>query len=213
MAANKTGTTGGAGEAGGTALAIPEGFTTGKNKFYAEGVARRFDTMPPEGMNGGGAVKLLLVANQGTTEETVRGLLGSPRFQLRMMAPGIFTAWVKAKDMDTTIGPNVGMDKMFRFVDLGHRMLGTAVTGANDTATVAVAYEGSMGDAKKKLKSLGMTIAEAKMPAGELPEEWVNPDEGLVVGTMTGGKLYDLALHTKATSIEIRDVATPGGKA
>src|SRR5687767_2651654 len=112
MAANKMGTTGGAGEAGGTALALPEGYTTGKNKFYAEGVARRFDTMPPDGMNGGGAVKLLLVANQTTTPEQVRELLGSPRFQLKMMAPGIYTAWVKTKDMDGTIGPNVGMDKM-----------------------------------------------------------------------------------------------------
>src|SRR5687768_10362537 len=111
MAANNKGMMGGAkGEAGGTALALPEGYTTGKNKFYAEGVARRFDMMPPEGMNGAGAVKLLLVANQGVTTEQVRELLGSPRFQLKMMAPGIFTAWAKPKDMDTTIGPNVGMD-------------------------------------------------------------------------------------------------------
>ena len=134
MATNKKQT---AGAGGGTAaLALPEGFSTGRNKFYAEGVARRFDMLPPEGFAGGGAgVRVLLVANKGVTHEQVMELLGGHvRYQLRMEAPGIYEATLRPRDMENVVAPNVGSDKTFRWVDLGNRFFGLTVGNAADTA-------------------------------------------------------------------------------
>lgn len=201
--------------AGNAVMAPPPGFSTTKNRFYADGVARRFDSLPPAGLNGGGAVRVLLVANKGTGHEQVQGLLGNPRIQLRTMAPGVYTALLTPKDMETSVAPEVGSDKTFRWVDLAHRLFGASARNADDMVTVAVAAEGSMADAKKKLKSLGMTFT------GTTPEEmseedveWeggpADADEGLLVGTLPASKLYDLALWTKAASIEIRSVEAAG---
>src|SRR5262245_43391802 len=94
-AAKTTGTTT-KGATGGTAVATPEGYTTGSSKFYAENVMRRFSALPA----GGGAVRLLLVTNKGTTNEQVTGLLGNPRMQLKMGAPNIWAATLTVDDMD-----------------------------------------------------------------------------------------------------------------
>ncbi len=202
-------TTKSAGTGGATAtMTLPEGFTTGKSMYYAEMVARRFDTLPA----GGGVVRLLLVATKDASMEQVRTLLGNPRFGLKMKAPGIWEATVMLKDMEMVVAPNVGADKTFRWVDVANRFFGLPVANPTDMVTVAVAYDGAMMDAKKKLGSLGMKMMEATPPADVNMEEgeWVNPDEGLMVGTMPAAKLYDLALSTKAVSVEVRGVEKQG---
>ncbi len=200
MASNVKRPAGGA-KGGDAALALPEGFSTAKNKFYADSVAPRFDTLPPDAL-----VRVLLVAAKDTGPEKVKAILGNPRFQLRAKALGIYEANVKADDMERAIGPHVGADKTFRWVDLGTRFFGLPVESATDLATVAVSYDGPSADAKKKLKSLGLTLTEPKPPEGAEAGEWVNPDAGLLVGTISGAELYDLVLTPKATSIEVRSV-------
>lgn len=201
----------GAGEGGGTAvLALPEGYTTGKNKFYAEGVARRFAMLPATGGPRGATVRLLLVVNPGTTDEQVTGLLGNPRYRLENKAPGIWAASLEDRDMDGTVNPNTGADKMFRWVDLAHRFYGIRAAKGT-TATVALDVEGEAADAKRKLKQLGFTMAAQPEANPEEDGEWVNPDAGLMLGTIAAEKLYDLALWTRATSIEVRPGPGQGG--
>lgn len=213
MASNskKTGGAAAAKSTGGTAtLTIPEGFSTEKSKFYADAVTRRFDTLPPKG----GVVRILLATVKDASVEQVRTLLGNPRYALKLKAPGVYEATVMPRDMELVVAPNVGADKTFRWVDLANRFFGMPVEDPNAMVTVAVSYEGNMADAKKKMKSLGMTVNEPTAPpdANQEEGEWVNPDEDLVMGTMSASKLYDLALMPKAVSIEIRGVETPQTK-
>lgn len=208
--AKGTGTGAGTGAGTATALAMPEGYTTGKNKFYADEVARRFDMLPPKG----GVVRILLLASKDANDEQVRTLLGNPRYTLKMRAPGVYEATVMPRDMELTVGPNVGAEKTFRWVDLAHRFYGIPVGNTGDTATLSVMWDGPMTEGTKKLKSLGMNVTEPpKAPEGTGPGEWVDPDEGHVVGTMPAAKLYDLVLQPKALAIEVRSVTTAGAGA
>lgn len=206
----KTTDAGATASGGGATMTLPEGFSFEKSPFYAEAVARRFDTLPAGAGGPAGTVRLLLVAAKETTDEQVRGLLGNPRFGLRKKAPGIWQADLGARDMEARVAPVVGAGKMFRYVDVGSRLFGATVENETDTATVAVAFEGEEAEAKKKLRSLGLALGPAAAaPADANPEEgeWTDPDEGLITGTIPGGKLSDLVLCPKATAIDVRAVA------
>jgi hypothetical protein len=189
------------------ALVLPEGFTTEGRQYYAPSVQRHLNGMLPYE----GRVRLLLVTTRETTPAQVQALLANPRYRLQQKAPGVWEATVTPEDMDPVIAPNAG--KMFRWIDLANRLYGTPVAEATDVATVAVAYDGTADEARKKLKQLGFTLAPATKPEGESDEDWVDPDEGLLVGTIPGGKIADLALATRITSIEVRAVrkAEPQG--
>jgi hypothetical protein len=207
MATMKKTTTGGGD--GATALALPEGYTTGKSKFYAEAVALRFATLPPAipGRPTQPSVRLLLVANKETTDEQVRGLLNNPRMGLAKRAPGIWQAFLQMKDMDNLIGPNTGSGKLFRWIDVASRFYGLNVNAPTDAVRVVIGYEGEdVADARKKLKQLGVSLETIVGPNLETDGEWLNPDIGLLIGTTTGDKLYDLTLWTKASAIEVRGV-------
>jgi hypothetical protein len=195
-------TTGG----GATTFAAPEGYTTGTNNFYSESVMRRFDTLPPEG----GVVRLMLVTNKGTTADPVKSLLANPRMQLKMRAPGIWEANLMPEDMDALIAPNTGTSGLFRWIDIATRLYGARAENEQDLVTVAVAWTGDRTEGAKKLKTLGWTETKATPPAdADMSEgEWYDQDEHLLVGTLPAGKLYDLALMTKAEAIELRTTAT-----
>jgi len=193
---------------GGTTLALPPGFSTERNPFYAEALTRRFDTLQPRS----GAVRVLLVAWKEAANEAVRELLGSPRFALKRKAPWVFEATLLPQDMEGKIAENVGTGKLFRWVDLGTRLFGVAVEGPEDLATIAVSTGLPEDEATRKLKSFGFTPTPGAMPADEDPDEWVNPDEGLIVGTIPGAKIYDLVLWEKATAIEVRGIEKAGTK-
>ena len=172
-------------------MAVPEGYVTGKHKNYAEAVAEKFATLPP---GGKGAVRLLLSAARETSPDAVRELLGNPRMQLEMKAPGMWAASARMDDMDEKIGPNVGQGKMFRYVDLAHRLYGAAVAGDGDVATVGVSWDGKASEGAKKLHLLGLTIDEK---AGE---------EGTFVGSIKGNQIADLVANAKVLAVEVRSV-------
>jgi hypothetical protein len=192
--------------AGGTgALTLPPGFTAERNPFYSEAIGRRFDMLPPKA----GAVRVLLVTWKEIGHDQVRGILGNPRFALKRKAPWIYEATLLSRDMEQTIGPNVGTGKTFRWVDIGTRLFGVPCENPTDMVSIAVASPLPEDEVKRKLKSFGVTLSEAQAPEGD-EGDWVNPDEGLLTGTIPGGKLYDLVLWEKATAIEMRGVEKVG---
>lgn len=190
------------GGGGAAMLTMPEGYDPAAAKHYAEGVAARFDTLLPTA----GVVRLLLVTRKGAEDADVRAAVPNPRMGLKKKAPGVFEALAMPKDMDAVIAPNVGDGKLFRWVDLAHRCYGAPVHDAAADVPVAIAYEGTPAEAKKKLASLGMTVVERTPPpdAAEMDGGWVDPDEGYVTGTIPGGKIADLVLNQKVLAIEIR---------
>ncbi len=194
------------GGTGGTGIALPPGFSTERSPFYSEALVRRFDTLQPKA----GAVRVLLVTWKEAGADQVRAALGNPRFALKRKAPWIYEATLLPKDMEATVAQLVGTGKLFRWADLGTRLFGVPVEAPEDLASVAVASPLPEEDVKRKLKTFGMTFASAQRPDGEDEEEWVDPNEGLVVGTIPGAKLYDLVLWEKATAIEVRGVEKAG---
>lgn len=186
---------------GAAVLTAPEGTSASAAKHYAKGVAQRFDALPPQG-----AVRLLLVARKGVDDAEVRAALSNPRMGLKKKAPSVFEALLTLADMEAKVGALVGEGKMFRWVDLAHRCYGAPAASEAEVVKVAVAYDGTPADAKKKLTSLGVTVEERAAPpeAADVEGGWVDEDEGLVTGTIAGAKVVDLVMTSKVLSIEVR---------
>jgi len=148
-----------------------------------------------------------------TLPDEVREVFRSPRFALKMKAPGVFEATVKSDDMERVVAPAVGSGRTFRWVDLASRFYGLAARDPAEQATVAVSYEGTPEEAKKRLKALGMRIVVPKPPEGaDAEEDWVDPDAGLIVGTIAASKLSDLVLLKEAASVHVRAIERPASK-